>query len=73
MTGRQQELGEARAKKQEISFEEYVRQSTVDIPAGRFGTPQELGSVIAFLASKKASYINGVTLSVDGGLVKGLL
>jgi 3-oxoacyl-[acyl-carrier protein] reductase len=72
MTGRQQELGQARAEKHGVSFEEYVRQACVDIPAGRFGTPQELGNVIAFLASKKASYINGVTLSVDGGLVKGL-
>jgi 3-oxoacyl-[acyl-carrier protein] reductase len=73
MTGRQQELGKVRAEKQGISFEEYVKQATVDIPAGRFGSPEELGSVIAFLASNKASYINGVTLSVDGGLVKSLL
>jgi len=73
MTGRQQELGRARAEKQRVTFEEYVRTSTVDIPAGRFGTPEELGNVIAFLASQRASYINGVTLSVDGGLVKGLL
>jgi len=72
MTGRQQELGQARAQKQGISFEEYVRTSSADIPTGRFGTPQELASVIAFLASKRASYVNGATISVDGGLVKGL-
>ncbi len=72
MTGRQQELGQSRAEKQGMTFEEYVRNSSADIPAGRFGTPQELANVIAFLASKKASYINGATISVDGGLVKGL-
>ncbi len=72
MTGRQQELGAARAAKKGISFEEYVAESSKDIPAGRFGRPDELASVIAFLASTKASYVNGVTLSVDGGLVKGL-
>jgi len=72
MTGRQQELGDMRSMKQGISFEEYVRQSSEMIPAGRFGTPRELGSVIAFLASREASYVNGVTISIDGGLVRGL-
>ncbi|MFN0156621.1 MAG: SDR family oxidoreductase [Bacteroidota bacterium] len=73
MTGRQQELGAARAAKKGISFEDYVAESSKEIPAGRFGKPDELASVIVFLASTKASYVNGVTLSVDGGLVKGLL
>lgn len=72
MTGRQHELGKIRSEKQGISFEEYVRNSSADIPAGRFGRPEELASVIAFLASEKASYINGATIGVDGGFVKGL-
>ena len=37
------------------------------IPAGRFGTPEEAAKAIAFLASPAAGYINGVNLSVDGG------
>lgn len=36
-------------------------------PAGRFGETSEIGSVIAFLASDAASFVNGVTLPVDGG------
>ncbi|MDH4069445.1 MAG: SDR family oxidoreductase [Ignavibacteria bacterium] len=72
MTGRQQELGKIRSEKQGITFDEYVQNASADIPAGRFGTPEELASVIAFLASEKASYINGATIGVDGGLVKGL-
>lgn len=72
MTARQQELGAARAAKKGISFEEYVAESCKDIPAGRFGCPDELASVITFLASTKASYVNGTTISVDGGLVRGL-
>ncbi|MCB9236055.1 MAG: SDR family oxidoreductase [Bacteroidia bacterium] len=42
------------------------------IPAGRFGTPTEVASAIAFLASPAASYINGINLPVDGGRTKSL-
>ena len=37
------------------------------IPAGRFGTPEELGTAIAFLCTPAAAYINGINLPVDGG------
>jgi 3-oxoacyl-[acyl-carrier protein] reductase len=39
------------------------------IPAGRFGTAQEVASVVTFLASDAAAYVNGQTLAVDGGMV----
>jgi 3-oxoacyl-[acyl-carrier protein] reductase len=38
-----------------------------EIPAGRFGTAEELGDVITFLASPRASWVNGTTVVVDGG------
>ena len=37
------------------------------IPAGRWGTPEDLAGVAVFLASEAAQYINGFTLAVDGG------
>ena len=38
------------------------------IPAGRFGTPEDVAAVVAFLVSEAASYVNGQTIAVDGGL-----
>jgi 3-oxoacyl-[acyl-carrier protein] reductase len=44
-----------------------------EIPAGRWGTPEEFGDVVCFLASDRARYVSGITLAVDGGLGHGLL
>jgi 3-oxoacyl-[acyl-carrier protein] reductase len=38
------------------------------VPIGRLGMPEEIASAYAFLASDEAAYINGTTLSVDGGM-----
>ena len=38
------------------------------VPVGRAGTPEDIASVIAFLASEDAGYINGVSLDANGGI-----
>ena len=43
------------------------------IPSGRLGTDTEVANAVIFLASGAASWITGVTLSVDGGQHKGNL
>jgi 3-oxoacyl-[acyl-carrier protein] reductase len=39
------------------------------IPLGRYGEPDEVGSLVAFVASKKGAYLNGAMLTVDGGFI----
>ncbi|HKT45029.1 MAG TPA: SDR family oxidoreductase [Gaiellaceae bacterium] len=43
-----------------------------DIPLRRWGDPRELGDVVCFLASARASYVSGQTIVVDGGLQRAL-
>ena len=43
------------------------------IPLRRWGTPQEFGDVVCFLASDRARYVSGQTIAVDGGLTRGLI
>jgi 3-oxoacyl-[acyl-carrier protein] reductase len=56
-----------------LSREEYLARAVEDVPVRRVGTPEEFANVVVFLASERASYVTGVAVQVDGGLVRGLL
>ena len=71
-TARSRSLDESRAADGGISPEEQRRNVSQGIPLGRYGEPAELGRAAAFLLSPAASYITGVSLQVDGGLVSAV-
>lgn len=56
-----------KSEKTGAAREEVEQHMLAEIPAGRFGQPEEIASVIAFLATPAAAYVNGVTIPVDGG------
>jgi 3-oxoacyl-[acyl-carrier protein] reductase len=72
MTSRQEEILDARARAEGKSAARIRRTMAAGVPSGRLGKPEEVGEVIAFLASERASYVNGVNLLVDGGMAKGI-
>ena len=73
VTERVSDLMAFRAKNNSTTIEEEFAKQTAEIPLGRMGKPQEFGNVAAFLTSPAASFIHGVSLAVDGGIIKATL
>jgi len=66
-TDRLASLTKSKSEASGASLEQVEKDLKATIPAARFGTPEELGSAVAFLCSPAAAYINGINLPVDGG------
>jgi 3-oxoacyl-[acyl-carrier protein] reductase len=54
------------------SWEEMERRAHEGVPAGRLGTPEEYGDLVAFLCSERASYLTGAVIPLDGGLLRSV-
>jgi 3-oxoacyl-[acyl-carrier protein] reductase len=72
-TARVDQLLEDRARRAGTTPEAEASKIATDIPLGRMGTPEEFAAVAAFLVSEAASFVNGVSLLVDGGMYRGML
>jgi len=72
-TARVDQLADATASREGITSDKARAKWEAEIPMGRLGEPREFAALAAFLASERASYITGTSITVDGGWTRGLL
>jgi 3-oxoacyl-[acyl-carrier protein] reductase len=65
-------MAAARAQREGKTPDAILSEQLGATPLGRMGEPEELASVVAFLASERASYITGAVLAVDGGRLRSI-
>ena len=71
-TARLMSLAERIAEREGVDPERIEQRWASQAPLGRVGLPEEFADVVVFLASERAGYVTGVSIAVDGGIVKGL-
>ncbi|MQF64614.1 SDR family oxidoreductase [SAR202 cluster bacterium AC-409-J13_OGT_754m] len=73
MTDRITSLYESKGQAEGADPDELLRAVTQSIPARRLGRPEEIGDLVAFIASERAAYLSGQSLSLDGGSLSGIM
>jgi NAD(P)-dependent dehydrogenase (short-subunit alcohol dehydrogenase family) len=66
-------LVRAYARDKGMSFDDASRQAVKSLPLGRICTPEEVASVVVFVSSPRASYMNGAWITLDGGQRKAIM
>jgi len=70
LTSRLYELALVKEKATGVSHEEVLAEMANSVPLKRLGSPEEIASMVVFLASEQAGYTTGTTIQVDGGAIK---
>lgn len=72
MTGRRQSFFEKWAPAHHLTVEEAIKNYPEEAGISRFGTPEEIADLLAFLVSPSAKWLTGAALRMDGGEFKGI-
>ncbi|MGA7524594.1 MAG: SDR family oxidoreductase [Acidobacteriaceae bacterium] len=72
MTGRRKSFLEKWAPAHNLTFDEAVKQFPDEVGIARFGEPEELAALMAFLVSPAAKWMTGTSVRMDGGEIKGV-
>jgi NAD(P)-dependent dehydrogenase (short-subunit alcohol dehydrogenase family) len=52
--------------------ESHVKEQNARMPLGRIAMPEEVADLVCFLASERATFLTGITITVDGGSTRGV-
>jgi 3-oxoacyl-[acyl-carrier protein] reductase len=71
-TDRSSHLAEEMAARLGTTVDEAFKEMAKSIPLGRYGEPEEVGSLAAFIASERGAYLNGGMFTIDGGVISSV-
>src|SRR6202041_2481343 len=72
MTGRRESFFQKWAPAHNLSFEEAVKKFPEEVGIARFGKPEEIADLMAYLVSPAAKWMTGTSVRMDGGEIKGI-
>ena len=73
LTDRVRQTSRTQAERENISIDEVWERGGKSVPMGRIGQPDDLGSLVVYLASARAQWLTGTSTQIDGGAYKGLM
>jgi NAD(P)-dependent dehydrogenase (short-subunit alcohol dehydrogenase family) len=71
-TERWDQLAQQQAAAAGTDIDSYLKEQNSRMPLGRIALPEEVADLVCFLASDRAAFLTGITITVDGGLTRGV-